>query len=118
MLLMHKTGAIRQNSHLRVCRYHQHLADHIDINLTPLEYMIQQFPDVKDEEKTRSAIGRFGKQARIYDSIVLTRYPLDLSLVRSVGQRANDAHWQVERRTAGTRCVRLAHRQDSPSAAT
>jgi ATP-binding cassette subfamily F protein 2 len=53
-------GAIRQNSHLRVCRYHQHLADHIDINLTPLEYMIQQFPDVKDEEKTRSAIGRFG----------------------------------------------------------
>ena len=39
----------------------QHLADQLDYNLTPIEFMQSQFPeDFKDFELARNAIGRFG----------------------------------------------------------
>jgi len=54
-------GMVRAHPHLRIARYHQHLAEHLDLNLTPLEYMIQEFPDVaQKDEIMRKQIGRYG----------------------------------------------------------
>lgn len=54
-------GAVRRHSHLKMARYHQHLSDQLDFDLTPLEFMQQQFPeDFKDIEVARSAVGRYG----------------------------------------------------------
>ncbi|CAG7838533.1 unnamed protein product, partial [Allacma fusca] len=53
-------GMIRKNSHLRIGRYHQHLHELIDLDLTPLEYMMKCFPDVKEKEEMRKIIGRYG----------------------------------------------------------
>lgn len=33
-------GMIRRHSHLKIARYHQHLADQLDLEATPLEYMM------------------------------------------------------------------------------
>ena len=58
--LVPTNGMIRKNSHLRIARYHQHLHELLDLDLTPLEYMMQQFPDVKEREEMRKIIGRYG----------------------------------------------------------
>lgn len=54
------TGMIRKNSHLRIGRYHQHLHELLDLDQTPLEYMMKCFPDVKEVEDMRRIIGRYG----------------------------------------------------------
>ena len=44
-----------------MARYHQHLADQLDFELTPLEFMQSEFPEeFKDIELARSAVGRYG----------------------------------------------------------
>eukprot|EP01024_Parvocaulis_polyphysoides_P001033 TRINITY_DN10283_c0_g1_i1.p2 TRINITY_DN10283_c0_g1~~TRINITY_DN10283_c0_g1_i1.p2 ORF type:complete len:125 (-),score=6.46 TRINITY_DN10283_c0_g1_i1:6-380(-) len=48
-----------RHNHLKVCMYHQHLTELLDASLTPLEYMLKEFPDVP-LEKMRSQVGRFG----------------------------------------------------------
>ncbi|XP_078482760.1 ATP-binding cassette sub-family F member 2 [Ciona intestinalis] len=53
-------GIIRRHSHLKIARYHQHLQDHIDVNLTPLDYIRKCYPEVKDIEQLRKIIGRYG----------------------------------------------------------
>lgn len=53
-------GIIRRHSHLKIARYHQHLGDHIDVNLTPLEYAGQCYPKIKDIEQLRKVVGRYG----------------------------------------------------------
>lgn len=54
-------GQIRRHGHLRMARFHQHLADTMDLELTPLEYMQQQFPeDFVEIEAARRAIGCYG----------------------------------------------------------
>lgn len=54
-------GNLKKNGHLIIGRYHQHSADALDSNLTPLEYMKKTFPDKKlDDEGWRSVIGRYG----------------------------------------------------------
>jgi len=53
-------GIIRRHSHLKIARYHQHLGDHIDVNLTPLEYIGKCYPEIKDVEQLRKIIGRYG----------------------------------------------------------
>jgi len=54
------SGMIRKNSHLRIGRYHQHLHELLDMDLSPLEYMMKCFPDVKEPEEMRRIIGRYG----------------------------------------------------------
>lgn len=51
---------IRRNSHLRFGRYHQHLHELLDMDMTPLDYMMKCFPDVKEVEEMRRIIGRYG----------------------------------------------------------
>ncbi|KAJ8973493.1 hypothetical protein NQ317_018766 [Molorchus minor] len=57
-------GMIRKNSHLRFARYHQHLHELLDLDLSPLEYMLKEFPDVKEKEEMRKIIGRYGLTGR------------------------------------------------------
>ena len=51
---------IRKNMHVRIARYHQHLHELLDLNLTPLEYMMKEFPEIKEREEMRKVIGRYG----------------------------------------------------------
>ncbi|ODM89436.1 ATP-binding cassette sub-family F member 2 [Orchesella cincta] len=58
---LHPTeGMIRKNSHLRIARYHQHLHELLDLDLSPLDYMMKCFPDIKEREEMRKIIGRYG----------------------------------------------------------
>lgn len=58
------SGMIRKNSHLRIGRYHQHLHELLDLDASPLEYMMRAFPDVKEREDMRKIIGRYGLTGR------------------------------------------------------
>lgn len=62
--LLPTDGQIRRNSHLKIGRYHQHLAEELDLNLTALEYMMKEFPDIKEREEMRRVIGRYGLTGR------------------------------------------------------
>merc|ERR1719295_2418796 len=53
-------GLIRRNSHLKFGRYHQHLADQLDLDMSALDYMLKEFPQIKDREEMRKIVGRFG----------------------------------------------------------
>lgn len=57
-------GMIRKNSHLRMARYHQHLHELLDLDISPLDYMMRSFPDVKEREEMRKIIGRYGLTGR------------------------------------------------------
>nr|QIN90911.1 ATP-binding cassette subfamily F [Eucommia ulmoides] len=52
-------GMVRRHNHLRIAQYHQHLAEKLDLEMSALHYMIREYPG-NEEEKMRSAIGRFG----------------------------------------------------------
>jgi len=53
-------GMVRKNSHLRIARYHQHLHELLDLDLSPLDYMLKEFPQIKEREEMRRIIGRYG----------------------------------------------------------
>lgn len=57
-------GLIRTNSHLRIARYHQHLHELLNLDISALEYMMNSFPEVKEKEDMRKIIGRFGLTGR------------------------------------------------------
>ncbi|XP_063697326.1 ATP-binding cassette sub-family F member 2 [Culicoides brevitarsis] len=62
---LHPTsGMIRTNSHLRIARYHQHLHELLDMDLSPLDYMLKSFPEVKERDEMRKIIGRYGLSGR------------------------------------------------------
>ncbi|VFQ67233.1 unnamed protein product [Cuscuta campestris] len=52
-------GMVKRHNHLKIAQYHQHLAEKLDMDLSALQYMIQEYPG-NEEEKMRAAIGRFG----------------------------------------------------------
>jgi ATP-binding cassette subfamily F protein 2 len=52
-------GEVKKHSHLKIGWYHQHLTDQLDLNLSPLEYMIKAFPG-NESERMRRVIGRYG----------------------------------------------------------
>ncbi|KAG0585906.1 hypothetical protein M758_2G047700 [Ceratodon purpureus] len=52
-------GMVRRHNHLRIAQYHQHLAETLALDVSALEYMMREYPGL-EEEKMRSAIGRFG----------------------------------------------------------
>jgi len=53
-------GLIRRHSHLKFGRYHQHLAEILDMNASALDWMMSQFPDIKEREEMRRIVGRYG----------------------------------------------------------
>jgi len=62
--LVPTSGMIRTNSHLRIARYHQHLHELLDMDMSPLDYMLKSFPEVKEREEMRKIIGRYGLTGR------------------------------------------------------
>lgn len=58
--LMPTDGMIRRHSHLKIARYHQHIADQLDMDASPIEYMMSEYPRIKDIEEMRKIIGRYG----------------------------------------------------------
>lgn len=57
-------GLVRTHSHLKIARYHQHLHEQLDLDISALEYMMQCFPEVKEKEEMRKIIGRYGLTGR------------------------------------------------------
>ncbi|XP_069068435.1 ATP-binding cassette sub-family F member 2 [Pleurodeles waltl] len=53
-------GMIRKNSHVKIGRYHQHLQEQLELDLSPLEYMMKCYPEIKEKEEMRKIIGRYG----------------------------------------------------------
>eukprot|EP00833_Pecoramyces_ruminatium_P007827 jgi/Orpsp1_1/1181859/evm.model.c7180000078897.1 len=52
-------GEVKRNHHLRIARFHQHLVEQLNMEQSPVEYMVSQFPEYKAQEM-RQIIGRFG----------------------------------------------------------
>merc|ERR1712126_234451 len=58
---LHPTeGMIRRNNHLKLGRYHQHLHELLELDWSPLDYMMKQFPEFKERDEMRKVIGRYG----------------------------------------------------------
>jgi ATP-binding cassette, subfamily F, member 2 len=54
-------GTVQHNSHLKIARFHQHLADQIDFSLSAIEFIQKEFPSqLVNIEDARKAIGRYG----------------------------------------------------------
>ncbi|CAG10249.1 unnamed protein product [Tetraodon nigroviridis] len=58
--LLPSDGMIRKHSHVKIGRYHQHLTEQLELDLSPLEYMMKCFPEIKEKEEMRKIIGRYG----------------------------------------------------------
>jgi len=77
-------GEIRRNPHLRIGRYNQHSEDVLDLNKTPLDFMLEKYPDglVTAEGKKkmevqdwRSKLGIFGVTGKAQTSLISTLSP-------------------------------------------
>merc|ERR1719175_179176 len=53
-------GMVRRHNHLKLGRYHQHLHELLDMDLSPLDYMMKMFPEFKERDQMRKVIGRYG----------------------------------------------------------
>jgi len=53
-------GQVKRQLKLRIGKYRQHLMEQLDGNLTPLEYLLKCYPDCKEIEVMRAAMGKFG----------------------------------------------------------
>ncbi|XP_006814553.1 ATP-binding cassette sub-family F member 2-like [Saccoglossus kowalevskii] len=53
-------GLVRKHPHLRIGRFHQHLQEALDLELSALDYMMKCFPEIKEKEDMRKVIGRYG----------------------------------------------------------
>lgn len=42
------------------CFLLQHLTEQLELDLSPLEYMMKCFPEIKEKEEMRKIIGRYG----------------------------------------------------------
>merc|ERR1712186_179372 len=58
--LVPSEGMIRRHNHLKLGRYHQHLHELLEMDLSPLDYMMKQFPAFKERDEMRKVIGRYG----------------------------------------------------------
>lgn len=59
------SGYVAKNAHLTIARFHQHFVDQIDMNLSPLEYMASEFPEIIQPQPFRAALGRMGVSGQI-----------------------------------------------------
>jgi len=53
-------GMVRRHNHLKLGRYHQHLHELLEMDLSPLDYMMKKFPEFKERDEMRKVIGRYG----------------------------------------------------------
>jgi ATPase subunit of ABC transporter with duplicated ATPase domains len=50
---------VRRNNHLKMARYHQHLHELLEMDLSPLDYMMKMFPEFKEREQMRKVCAHF-----------------------------------------------------------
>lgn len=48
----------------------QHLTEQLDLDLSPLEYMMKCYPEIKEKEEMRKIIGRYGLTGKQQVSVV------------------------------------------------
>lgn len=54
-------GQVKRHNHLQIARYHQHAADQLNFELSPLETLKSTFSHIqKEEEQWRAVLGRYG----------------------------------------------------------
>eukprot|EP00924_Labyrinthula_sp_SR-Ha-C_P011525 snap_masked-scaffold_17-processed-gene-0.12-mRNA-1 protein AED:0.02 eAED:0.09 QI:0/-1/0/1/-1/1/1/0/668 len=63
-------GMVRRHHHLKMSKFAQHFVDELPLDISPLEYMLKEFPKdeegkVYSKEKMRSNIGRFGITGKV-----------------------------------------------------
>lgn len=58
--LIPSEGMVRRHNHLKMARYHQHLHELLEMDLSPLDYMMKKFPEFKERDQMRKVIGRYG----------------------------------------------------------
>jgi len=58
--LIPSEGMVRRHNHLKLGRYHQHLHELLEMDLSPLDYMMKMFPQFKERDEMRKVIGRYG----------------------------------------------------------
>merc|ERR1712098_235597 len=58
--LIPSEGMVRRHNHLKLGRYHQHLHELLEMDLSPLDYMMKMFPEYKERDEMRKVIGRYG----------------------------------------------------------
>jgi len=58
-------GMVRKHNHLKIGWYHQHLTETLDLDLTPLEYMMKQFPGEVELDRMRQIVGKFGITGKV-----------------------------------------------------
>ncbi len=51
---------MRRHNHLKIGRYHQHLHELLEMDLSPIDYMMKMFPELKERDEVRKIIGRYG----------------------------------------------------------
>uniref|UniRef100_A0A5F9CM86 ABC transporter domain-containing protein n=1 Tax=Oryctolagus cuniculus TaxID=9986 RepID=A0A5F9CM86_RABIT len=66
--LLPTDGMIRKHSHVKIGRYHQHLQEQPDLDLSSLEYMMKCYPEIKEKEEMRKIIGRYGLTGKQQES--------------------------------------------------
>jgi len=64
------TGMVRRHQHLRIAWYHQHLTDQLDLELSPLDFMLKCYPGEVDRERMRQIIGKFGLTGKAQTSVM------------------------------------------------
>ncbi|XP_006903045.1 PREDICTED: ATP-binding cassette sub-family F member 2-like [Elephantulus edwardii] len=58
--LLPTDGMIQIHSHVKIGRYHQHLQEQLDLDLSRLEYRMKCYPEIKEKEEMRKSIGQYG----------------------------------------------------------
>ena len=61
-------GYVAKNAHCIIARFHQHFVDQINMDLSPIEWMSQEFPDVITKETFRTPLGRMGVSGALQTS--------------------------------------------------
>jgi len=54
------SGFVSRNNHLKIGRFHQHLNEILDPKLNSIEFIQQQFPELREIEHVRKIVGRYG----------------------------------------------------------
>jgi len=53
-------GMVRRHHHLVIGWFHQHLTDILDLSMTPLDWMMKEYPEEREVENVRRIVGRWG----------------------------------------------------------
>jgi ATPase subunit of ABC transporter with duplicated ATPase domains len=56
---------VRRNNHLKLARYHQHLHELLEMDLSPLDYMMKMFPEFKERDQMRKVSASFQNRVQL-----------------------------------------------------